>query len=1326
LTAHGLYIFRPRTAAALQITDPTPDQIQTYANSIYQDTLTFLSANVQYWQAINNGTVSNGTLTLNTAGLDLFRPQTAAALNIQDPTDVTDAQIQDYANSAYQASVADWQTFNQGYNYVATPYQTNNLTKNSVWTEEQLRYAVNSTGLGLSSGVPVGSANPNVSGRTVVLQASKGSMGRPAAAVDVLLADMKTGNLTDDQKAALATAAAPGDVILLGVDAQNHTVTFTLGHQPSGVTLTGLRIQQTAPLFVAASVSINVNTGSSAYLQSTTQDLLIDQIKTGGLAKITAPGNILSVGPSSLPIKTGGDLTLVAGNGNIGTSADSPLDIQVGGVLAAAAAGQNVYLQEVSGDLKFNRIVAGGDVNLAVPSGGLYQQIINIPLIADNFLFNVRDGVNGVGAPLEIQLPSSGTIIGEAGKDINISSVKDSLTVENLTSTGGDVTLASAHSILDGIDRTQGDTSPNISGHNINLTTGGTDGAIGSASDFLVIHLSASPVGKLSGTTNNNAYILQDTGDLTLGQLSATFGEVDLMAPNGSILSGGSGTNLTAVKTYLVASQNVGTLAAPLFTSVAFIEGSAQAGTFDISNTGRAVVGGVTNKKTAVSAGGGVNIQTHSPLEIKGDVSGAHVYEAGNRSGGGGNDLIVDPGVTLTANGDVSQGEGYVFLGGGDNVTITATSTIVATGKVTIQSGFRAPGSTGPDVESGVGTTITLAGTITATQGVEVDGSPYNDTVDINRIDSPTTVKGGNGDDTINVSRTAPTVGGDLTSIKVALAVVGDSFDTVNVDDTGDTTASSGVLTGTQLTGLGMGVGITYGGLAALNIALGGGGNTFNIQATAAGMATTLTSGNGNNAFTIDSNGTLPGGNVQGVVSSLIIKGQGLNRLMMEDSLAATGARVHVTPTQIGADIGDTLFGPGGSLTYSGLNQVTMNMSQGSVPDTIYMTPLDQGTQLFIRGGNPHSPLKRAQRPGDALYLDVTDLTTKERRGIRFQAASVNDPAGGRSFNAWTIPGHGTINYKQIEKHAAFVDTTPPTITGVPNDGVAADIAFQTSTTTLSANWAGVFADKESTVTNYEWKVGTTPGGSELFDFTPTGLMTNATASSLTLTAGQVYYVTVRATNGVGQEVTATSNGVIVYPLSISQWTRGVAGFSSTTTIRLGTGPYVLVGRPTGVPPGLTAVLNGSTLSFTGTPTTVGTYTGSITLQDSQGVLINGAFTITINQVPTFNLAILAPYQRGKFYSQTIATADGTGTRTVSYTLSRPLPAGLTISPPSPTTDAITISGTPTDRRRVTLILTVTDSIGAERTIAYRLAPLAPKRPSPPGSPNRVPGHNRP
>jgi len=114
-----------------------------------------------------------------------------------------------------------------------------------------------------------------------------------------------------------------------------------------------------------------------------------------------------------------------------------------------------------------------------------------------------------------------------------------------------------------------------------------------------------------------------------------------------------------------------------------------------------------------------------------------------------------------------------------------------------------------------------------------------------------------------------------------------------------------------------------------------------------------------------------------------------------------------------------------------------------------------------------------------------------------------------------------------LESAADFrLDTTSP-VAGVVLDGVSADISFQSSTATVQANWSG-FSDLESGVAGYEWAIGTTVGGTQVQGFVPVGLSTNATNSSLSLTSGVTYYVTVRATNGVGLQTVATSNGVLV------------------------------------------------------------------------------------------------------------------------------------------------------------------------------------------------------
>src|SRR5204863_412005 len=91
------------------------------------------------------------------------------------------------------------------------------------------------------------------------------------------------------------------------------------------------------------------------------------------------------------------------------------------------------------------------------------------------------------------------------------------------------------------------------------------------------------------------------------------------------------------------------------------------------------------------------------------------------------------------------------------------------------------------------------------------------------------------------------------------------------------------------------------------------------------------------------------------------------------------------------------------------------------------------------------------------------------------------------------------------------VDASAPTA-GTVNDGTGPDKNFQSSTSTLSANWSG-FSDPQSGIASYDWAIGTTPGGTNVQAFSAVGASTSAT---------------VRATNGAGLSVLAISNGVLV------------------------------------------------------------------------------------------------------------------------------------------------------------------------------------------------------
>ena len=146
------------------------------------------------------------------------------------------------------------------------------------------------------------------------------------------------------------------------------------------------------------------------------------------------------------------------------------------------------------------------------------------------------------------------------------------------------------------------------------------------------------------------------------------------------------------------------------------------------------------------------------------------------------------------------------------------------------------------------GAVITLFGTINANH-VTVYGSGQNDTVIVGKVTSETDIYAGDGDDTINVGTPAP---GTVDGISGNLRVHGEGgSDTLNVDDTGDGNANTGMLTATTITGLDMAAGITYDSFATLTIGLGSAGDTFTIKGTHVGT-TTVNGNNGNDTINIE------------------------------------------------------------------------------------------------------------------------------------------------------------------------------------------------------------------------------------------------------------------------------------------------------------------------------------------------------------------------------------------------------------------------------------------------------------------------------------------
>ncbi|WFU07455.1 putative Ig domain-containing protein (plasmid) [Rhizobium sp. CB3171] len=183
-----------------------------------------------------------------------------------------------------------------------------------------------------------------------------------------------------------------------------------------------------------------------------------------------------------------------------------------------------------------------------------------------------------------------------------------------------------------------------------------------------------------------------------------------------------------------------------------------------------------------------------------------------------------------------------------------------------------------------------------------------------------------------------------------------------------------------------------------------------------------------------------------------------------------------------------------------------------------------------------------------------------------------------------------------------------------------------------------------------------------------------ASGTSVTYTPASGYSgsdsFTYTATNGSGTSAPATVSVTITPPtLSFSPASGALpagvvsTAYSQTVTASGGTSPYSY--STTGTqPPGLT--LNLSSGAITGTPTTSGDYSFSVTAADANGATTSAAYTIAITPPPTTFVfspagAALTDAMAGEAYSQQISATGGTGVKIYSLA-SGSLPNGLVLN----------------------------------------------------------------
>ncbi|MEL1231586.1 MAG: lamin tail domain-containing protein, partial [Candidatus Neomarinimicrobiota bacterium] len=130
-----------------------------------------------------------------------------------------------------------------------------------------------------------------------------------------------------------------------------------------------------------------------------------------------------------------------------------------------------------------------------------------------------------------------------------------------------------------------------------------------------------------------------------------------------------------------------------------------------------------------------------------------------------------------------------------------------------------------------------------------------------------------------------------------------------------------------------------------------------------------------------------------------------------------------------------------------------------------------------------------------------------------FGSVRGTDAAGNQSN---TLTGNGLT-----------IDASQP-IGGMVIDGDSIDLDFTSSTTTLTASWSG-FTDEGSGISEYHYAIGTEPGETQNVNWVSVGTDSLVTNSTLTLISGITYYVSVRATDSVGNEGnTVYTNGITI------------------------------------------------------------------------------------------------------------------------------------------------------------------------------------------------------
>lgn len=379
--------------------------------------------------------------------------------------------------------------------------------------------------------------------------------------------------------------------------------------------------------------------------------------------------------------------------------------------------------------------------------------------------------------------------------------------------------------------------------------------------------------------------------------------------------------------------------------------------------------------------------------------------------------------------------------------------------------------------------------------------------------------------------------------------------------------------------------------------------------------------------------------------------------------LTLTGCTVSGTPTTAGTanltvhvtDSSSPQQSTSGPVSLT-INPAPLSLTLSNLPDATVGTPYT--ATIGVTGGtSPYScSIVSGSLPSG---LSLTGCVVS---GTPTVAGTVNLIVKATDSSSPTETVTGPVSLTVKPASVTLVITSPPNATvGVPYNG--------------TIGVSGGTAPYSCTIIS-----GTLPAGLTASGCVVSGTPTTAGSSTITVKATDASSPVASTTGPV--TITVVSSGTLTLS-SPPDATVGVA-YTGTIGVSGGTPPYSCTSITGTLPAGLTAT--GCVIS--GTPTTAGTSTVTVTANDSSSPALSttGPVTIKVNPVPALSLTGSLPNATvGLPYNQTLHATGGIAPYSYSVTAGS-LPAGLSMS------SAGVISGTPTAPGASSFTVTVQDS----------------------------------